>query len=291
MYIRENDKYIHTKIIQEASKDIPMEEINSKLDYVFDKLVLNYAKTLVINLPGSCNANCSYCIDKKLRKHTASFSNFMKSIDQLIDQQINFKEISITGGNLPSYQFNKLIELFHNMYPNAVITWNTNGIGLSEYYNVRYIKHINLHRNAIDEEKNKKIFKTNKDIITIEKAKEIFGEKLNLRITVDDNFDLDKYINLGVPLYINKLLPGNKESNEKYNNVLNKLNVLDIDTRRRNNYINTLYNNIPVRVCVGDKQATHVPGRYPIWLNVIIVHRSGIITGSWFEDDKVLYTP
>ena len=26
-----------------------------------------------------------------------------------------------------------------------------------------------------------------------------------------------------------------------------------------------------------------------MWLNVVIIHRSGIVTGSWYEDDKLLY--
>lgn len=34
-----------------------------------------------------------------------------------------------------------------------------------------------------------------------------------------------------------------------------------------------------------------MPNRKPIYLNVAIIHRSGIVCGSWFEDDKVIYNP
>ena len=37
--------------------------------------------------------------------------------------------------------------------------------------------------------------------------------------------------------------------------------------------------------------STHVVNRKPIYLNVAIIHRSGIVCGSWFEDDKVIYKP
>lgn len=42
---------------------------------------------------------------------------------------------------------------------------------------------------------------------------------------------------------------------------------------------------------MGDKLATHIPNRNPIYLNVAIVHRSGRVCGSWYEDDKVIYIP
>ena len=64
-----------------------------------------------------------------------------------------------------------------------------------------------------------------------------------------------------------------------------------VEYRRRNRYVETTYKGVPVRFCIGDKLSTHEPGRYPVYLNVVIVHRSGIVCGSWYEDDKVLYTP
>lgn len=56
-------------------------------------------------------------------------------------------------------------------------------------------------------------------------------------------------------------------------------------------YLNTNYHGIPIRIYVGDKLATHIPKRRPTYLNVAIFHRSGIVCGSWFEDNKVLYNP
>lgn len=51
------------------------------------------------------------------------------------------------------------------------------------------------------------------------------------------------------------------------------------------------YQGVPIRICIGDKLATHIPNRRPTYLNVAIVYRNGIVCDSWFEDDKVLYDP
>ena len=91
-------------------------------------------------------------------------------------------------------------------------------------------------------------------------------------------------------MYLNRLLPGNTETEEVFNKVKTALNITeDTDIRRRNHYINGMYKDIPVRLCVGDHLAQHVSGRYPAWLNVVIIHRSGVVAGSWYENDKFLY--
>ena len=88
------------------------------------------------------------------------------------------------------------------------------------------------------------------------------------------------------------MLPGNETTDKKYLETLKKLNITDdSDIRRRNVYLTANYKNISVRICVGDKLSTHVPNRKPTYLNVVIIHRSGKVCGSWFEDDKLLYDP
>ena len=179
-------------------------------------------------------------------------------------------------------------------FPDSYINWNTNGIGVTEEYlsGISKINHINLHRNSVDDEENKKVFRTGKKILSIDEAKKLFGKRLCLRVTVDENFNLDDYSQEGVPLYLNRLLPGTETTDSVFNSVVEKLKISnDVDTRRRNVYLTADYQGVPVRICMGDKQANHVPNRRPTFLNVAIVHRSGIVCGSWYEDDKVLYNP
>lgn len=273
-----------------AKNEIGEDLYNEKLRLVFNKPVLDFVKTIVINLPGSCYANCSYCIDNYLRKNVTNVEDFFNSCKKTFEQFSDIKEISLTGGSLSAKDFNKLVSMINSYYPNVKITWNTNGILIDEDYNVSTIKYINLHRNSADDILNKKSFVSTKPILSIEKAKELFEEKLCLRITVDENFNIEEYIRFGVPLYINRLLPGNNISEEVFKETLDNLNISDkIDIRRRNEYLNCKYKDIPVRVCIGDKLAEHVPNRYPVYLNVVIIHRSGKVCGSWFEDDKLLY--
>ncbi|MBR1416191.1 MAG: hypothetical protein IJ572_00030 [Bacilli bacterium] len=73
--------------------------------------------------------------------------------------------------------------------------------------------------------------------------------------------------------------------------ILNKLNILKSVTKRRNVYINANYKNVLVRICVGDNVAKCVLNRKPTFLNVAIIHRSGIVCGSWYENDKLIYNP
>lgn len=280
-----------------AKKELGEKQFNKKLQTVFGLQVLNYVKTIVINLPGSCYANCPYCIDNSLRNHCTDIKTFLASCEKTFQEfynrtEIFIKEISITGGSLLANDFNMLMNMIHKYYPDAKITWNTNGILIDETYDTSYIQYINLHRNSVNDTVNKKLFQTSQPILSIDQAKLLFQNKLCLRITVDKNFDLDEYANLNISLYLNKMLPETPETNQAFQNVLSKLQISDgIDIRRRNHYLNCMYKNTPVRICLGDKEATHIPNRYPVYLNVAIIHRSGKVCGSWFEDDKLLYDP
>lgn len=131
---------------------------------------------------------------------------------------------------------------------------------------------------------------TEKPIISVNDFKTITKDKLCIRVTVDESFDIDNYVKFNTPLCLNRLLPGTPESEAAFDETLMKLDITeDSDIRRRNHYLNGTYKDIPVRLCLGDRMAEHVPDRYPMWLNVIIIHRSGVVAGSWYEDDKFLY--
>ena len=276
---------------QAAREELGEAEYQARLRTVFQRPALDFVSTLVINLPRSCYAACWYCIDASLRRHATNVDRFLDSCDKTFNEFENIKEVAITGGSLPAADFNRLIDMIVAHYPTTKITWNTAGIMVDSDYNVEPIRYVNLHRNGISEDDNMKIFKTTKQILSIDEARELFGDKLFLRVTIDDTFNLDGYASYGVPLYINRMMPATVESSERFTDVMAKLKIEDADDiRRRNRYVTTTYHDITVRVCVGDDMASHVPDRYPVYLNVAIVHRNGTVCGSWYLDDKVLYT-
>lgn len=284
------DLTVLSQMIRDTAINEIGEEYSKHIRTLFGREVLDYAKSLVINLPGSCFSNCEYCIDKKLRSHVTNYDEFLCVCERVLEEKADFKEISVTGGTLPPVYFNRLMEMIRNHCPEARITWNTNGAYVNEQYDVSDIQYINLHRNSADDVRNRYIFRTAVPILSIEEAKRIFGDKLCIRVTVDEAFELNDYLKFETPLYLNRLLPGTEESEKRFNEVLDRLYVSeDADIRRRNRYLNGSYQNIPVRLCLGDRLADHVEGRYPMWLNVVIIHRSGIVCGSWYEDDKFLF--
>lgn len=278
---------LKTKAEAELGKD----EYNSRLATVFGKQVLNFADTLVINLPGSCYADCDYCIDKKLRPNACDVHTFFESLNRITAEPFEFKYISITGGSLDAKHFNQIINITTKRWPDAIITWNTNGIFVTAEYNIAPISHTNLHRNAIRESSNKMLFRTFAIPISIDDARKMFGTKLSLRITADESFDLDDWVELGVPLYLNRMLPETPTTKSKFEDIIKKCEINNKEIHRRNVYLNATYKNTPIRLCCGDKQAECVINRYPTYLNVVILHRSGVISGSWFENDKLLFNP
>lgn len=279
------------KEFENARLELGEEEFYRRLRTVFGVQCLDFVNTIVINLPGSCYANCAYCIDKKLRESKPNIDGFLDVCKAVFSEFPNIKHISITGGSIAPEKFNELVRMICEKYTGCSITWNTNGIGIDERYldGIREINHINLHRNAVTELENAIVFRASKPIMTIEEAKSLFGKSLTLRVTVDENFDLDEYAKFGIPLYLNRMLPGNPQTDNAFSSLHKKLKLKsEIDRRRRNVYLNAEYKGVPVRVCLGDKIANHVPGRQPTYLNVVIIHRSGTVCGSWYEDDKVL---
>lgn len=276
-----------------AREELGEENFKKHLRNVFGIPCLDFVETIVINLPGPCYADCEYCIDKELRKHSTSPAKFMEVCEKVLLEFPNAKNVSITGGTLNPKDFNNLLVRIKNHLPESFVIWNTNGIGLNEEYleGISKINCVNLHRNSLDEGENAKEFNATKEIISIERAKMLLGKKLFIRVTVDKNFELDEFIKAGVPLYLNRLLPGTEVTNNKFKITMQKLQIENVEKKRRNVYIDSVYGEVPVRICLGDKLAECVPNRKPTFLNVAIIHRSGIVCGSWYENDKVIFTP
>ena len=279
-------------LIKEAKKELGLTEFRKRYRSIFGEKRLDFVRTLVLNVPYPCRANCDYCIDKELRFHTITTNHWFKSLRLLFHTFPEVENVTITGGHVPFKTMRKILNGIDNILAKPEITWNTSGINIDRDYRAFKDKltHVNLHRNHFDDKRNQEIFKTSYPIISIEEAKKIFGEKLSIRSVVDKNFDLDEYAKFGVPLFLNRLLPITDESDELFDKVAEKLDgFYALDVRRRNAYMDTFYNGLPVRLGYGDTKVVHKPNREWLYLNVAILHRSGIISGTWYEDDKVIY--
>lgn len=279
--------------LMRAKEELGAEEFEKHLREVFGITCLDFVETIVINLPEPCYADCEYCIDKMLRMHSTNNKMFMEVCEKVLQEFPNAKNVSITGGTINPADFNKLLELIKQYLPDSFVIWNTNGIELDERYSsgISKINCVNLHRNALDEAENAKVFKSKKKIITLDEAKALLGDKLFIRVTIDEKFDLDEFVKAGTALYLNRLLPGTPETNANFKKTMKMLHIETVERKRRNVYIDSMYENVPVRICVGDTIAKCVPGRKPTYLNVAIIHRSGIVCGSWYENDKVIFNP
>lgn len=128
-----NLEQLEYKIHQQALLDIDQSEYEAHIRNLFGRPVLDFAKTLVINLPGSCFANCPYCIDKDLRKNVINYDDFLETCKDVLKEKHDFNEVSITGGSLPSDKFNKLVDIIQKYCPNVKITWNTNGANIDNH--------------------------------------------------------------------------------------------------------------------------------------------------------------
>lgn len=271
-----------------AYKEIGGEEFNKYHDVVFGKEVLNYAKSMVINLPSSCYCNCKYCIDNKIKNDIINEDDFLNRCEYVFNEIKDIKEVSITGGTLKPKYFNKLIAMIKKYYNGCIISWNTNGVNITKEYEVGCIDYINLHRQYIDDDKNRESLVTRCNILTIDEAKNMFGDKLYLRATVLEDFNLKEFLGTGINLYLNRVIGGTKEDERVFDNILSKLKIDKNDVRRRNKYLNCNLDGRKIRLALGDKDAKRVPGRYPTFLNVVIIHRNGKVCGSWYYDDKLL---
>ena len=272
-----------------AKQEIGEKEYLEHYKVINNTPILDYVRTIVINLPEDCKCNCTYCLDKHLRHNKQlDIWDWFYMAKYTINRFPKTRHVTITGGTINAGVFNMLTDYIKKELPEAEITWNTNGVDVYERINTENITHINLHRQSVDEWMNTKKFHTNEYLITLNQAKEYFGDKLTIRTVITPEFDLDEYAELGIPLFLNRQLPATPENNIRFDRILDKLDITDVEQRRNNKYYSSNYNGVPVRVGVGDDKYKHIPGRKPVFFNVAIVHRSGIVTGTWYEDDKVL---
>lgn len=280
----------------DAQEELGIEEFDKHYRSIFGKPVLDFVRTIVINLPEPCGANCPYCIDERLKGNSIDSVTFVNICEKMLRTFPNVTNVTITGGSIAPKLFSKLYDKIYRILDNAKITWNTNGVNIQDDYYRRPFEHINLHRASIYDGINCQKLQTCGDVMSLKNAK-FKLDNLCIRTVVNEDFDLDEFASVGHPLFLNRLLPPTPKSDKMFEDVLDRIDFKSksknprIDIRRHNVYLDGKYNNIPVRVGFGDTQYEHIPGRYPHWLNVCIIHRSGIVSGTWYEDDKVIYKP
>lgn len=230
---------------ERIEKELGPERFKKHYRTVFDIPCLDFVKTIVFNLPEPCYANCDYYIDNYLRCNSINNTEFLQICEKVLGEFPSVKSVSIIGGSLNAEDFYTLVSLIKQYLLESRISWNTNGAGINEDYfdAISMITRINLHRNAVEDGENDRIFRNTRPIISISDAKRLMGDKLFIRVTIDENFDIDEYLKLGVSLYLNRLLPGTETSNRVFHETLKKLNISDtIDKRRRNVYLSADYN-------------------------------------------------
>ena len=281
--------------IASAKAELGVAEFNRRFRKVFGVGRLDFVDTIVLNLPQPCHANCPYCIDNHIRFVKADVNVFFDSCERTFTEFPAARRISISGGSLDPDNFNLLMDMIRRHFEKVEITFNTNGI-LPEIrkYDFSLVTFANVHRFSVDDAKNAEGFRSTMKPISLAEAKEVFGPRLSLRTVVDGDFDFDEYANTGVNLYLNRLIGGTAEDEARFWEIEKRLggsSSAKAEHRRRNGYENFKYNGVNIRLGMGDYNQTHKPGREALWLNVAIVHRSGIVCGSWFEDDKVLFKP
>lgn len=279
-----------------AKIELGEEEYNNRYCTKFNKPVLNFVETLVFNLPNPCYCDCPYCIDAELRRRQISETNWLKIAKIMIRNFLSIKNVTITGGTVSPNIMESLLMSLASFHPNATITWNTNGVdtGINAYA-IKRIKHINLHRCSLDDTENAKklgYWSRFYPLLDLEEAKNVFDDKLSIRTIIDDDFDLNYWTEPKIPLFLNRQLPVTYKSNKNFLKIMDQIDKIDNSERRRNNqYYDGMHNGVPIRIGIGDNSYEHIPGREPVYLNVAILHRSGIIAGTWYEDDKVLFKP
>lgn len=306
----ENGVDIRSKLLS-AKEEVGDEEYNERLQFVYDRPVLNYADTFVVNLPGPCGANCVYCIDKMQGFNSnIDYQKWLNKFKQVLSEfkLTPFKRITITGGTLPPEYFNQMMAIIRDHYrwsnlKKPIINWNTNGYRVNGLYDISYINYVNLHRQAKNDDKNKALFRFKEDPITLSNAKLLFQNKLYISMVVTKDFNLDECWFMFTNVNLRRQMPSTKETDEKFAEVEEKLKITFKKglsySPRRNRYVNYIQDNKytdkkniiaqqTVRLSYGDPEQNHIPGRYPVFLNVVILHRNGRVCGSWFEDDKVL---
>lgn len=112
-----------------------------------------------IILPGPCNAKCDFCFWKRNKNESL---DFLTNLDRCLSNLGSLvTQISITGGEptLSPY-FDYLFEKVLNGYKKIKIVLTTNGINLSNKIQVikNIVKHVNISRHDIGDDKNNEIF-------------------------------------------------------------------------------------------------------------------------------------
>ena len=165
--LKDDDFRVRTKAKQ-------LLEIRNEYEY---RNYYNSTITIKLVIPGSCNANCSFCYNKHNNKMKIGtdelkkqwLDNFLISLEQIV-LKINKRQLislDITG-NEPTLDTDFFIKVMHKLrgfsLKNEIsrITCTTNGIGLKKVapFMKGVVNYVNISVHDYDQERRNKIFGT-----------------------------------------------------------------------------------------------------------------------------------
>ena len=168
------EKLINDKDIRVRSKAKRLLEIQK--EYIYRQ---NFDNSITIKLviPGSCNANCSFCYNKhsnKMEIGTAELKqqwldNFLLSLERIVLKIDGKQPISIDiTGNEPTLDTDFFIQVMHKLRSFSLkdeisrVTCTTNGIGLKEVapFMKGVVNYVNISVHDYDQKRRNKIFGT-----------------------------------------------------------------------------------------------------------------------------------
>lgn len=163
---------------------------------------------LYIVVTRQCNAGCPFCVYKN--NDTLLDLSVIEKILIDLSKVCQIGTIHFTGGE-PTIKAKDLIGICNiakYIFPNVKTSVNTNGLYLSELKRVDVLDNIALSRHHYDDDKNKKIFKT--DSVPNTKAILNFPDKNKLHLScnlirgyIDNEKEIQKYLEYASKLRIN----------------------------------------------------------------------------------------
>ena len=165
--LKDDDFRVRTKAKQ-------LLEIRNEYEY---RNYYNSTVTIKLVIPGSCNANCSFCYNKHNNKMKIGtdelkkqwLDNFLISLEQIVLKINKRQSISLDiTGNEPTLDTDFFIKVMHKLrgfsLKNEIsrITCTTNGIGLKKVapFMKGVVNYVNISVHDYDQERRNKIFGT-----------------------------------------------------------------------------------------------------------------------------------
>jgi len=256
-----------------------------------------------------CDSNCSFCIEKSERDNPQNVKNLLESskfILKTLNNQGMLRTVSITGGEPMIFpKINELIDIIKS-YNIMLLSINTNGYNINKLQD--FDGWINISKHAIDD---RDVFKrdfviTPKYLMRFRKTHPHIKIRLQCVLgtsnisTINDVFKFIDYFKGYVDDFsFRNLIIDGKES--CINDTLLSLRYIlftyheFVEQVIQDYYVyeTYIYNGIPITISWSNMKElmNYNESHNSNFLEEIIVHPDGIISGSWNKKSLVIYTP